>query len=129
MENRCVFCGAALPEGRQVCPDCEAAARVRTYPKPTLNYPKERSHTMHQDWIRKLTSRKFWMAVTEFVIALLIFLKKDQTYAEQIGALIMLGVTPIAYMFAEGWADAGSAGNLTLEVKQPAEPEKPPENV
>lgn len=42
MENRCVSCGAALPEGRQVCPDCEAAAQVRTYPKPTLNDPKER---------------------------------------------------------------------------------------
>lgn len=47
--------------------------------------------------------------------------------AQEVAALIMLGVTPITYMFAEGWADAGSAGNLTLEVKQPAEPEKPPE--
>jgi len=77
--------------------------------------------------IRKLTSRKFWAAVAEFVAALLIFLKKDKSMAQEVAALIMLGVTPIAYMFAEGWADAGSAGNLTLEVKQPAEPEKPPE--
>ena len=58
------------------------------------------------DIARKLTSRKFWMAVAEFVTALLIFLKKDSSAAQEIGALIMLGVTPVAYMFAEGWADA-----------------------
>ena len=61
------------------------------------------------DIIRKLTSRKFWMAVAEFVTALLIFLHKDESLAKEVGALIMLGVTPIAYMFAEGWADAGRA--------------------
>lgn len=22
-ENRCVFCGAIIPEGQQVCPNCE----------------------------------------------------------------------------------------------------------
>jgi len=53
--------------------------------------------------------------------------EKDKSMAQEVAALIMLGVTPITYMFAEGWADAGSTGNLTLEVKQPAEPEKPPE--
>jgi hypothetical protein len=24
MENRCVVCGAIIPEGQQVCPNCEA---------------------------------------------------------------------------------------------------------
>ena len=56
--------------------------------------------------LRKLTSRKFWAAVAEFITALLIFLKKDASAAQEVGALIMLGVTPVAYMFAEGWADA-----------------------
>ena len=60
-----------------------------------------------EDILRKLTSRKFWMAVTQFVTALLIFLKKDASYAEEVGALIMLAVAPVAYMFAEGWADSG----------------------
>ena len=23
MENRCIICGAVIPEGRQVCPNCE----------------------------------------------------------------------------------------------------------
>ena len=39
--------------------------------------------------------------------ALLIFLKKDASYAEEVGALIMMAVAPVAYMFAEGWADSG----------------------
>ena len=25
-ENRCVCCGAVIPEGRMVCPDCERKA-------------------------------------------------------------------------------------------------------
>jgi hypothetical protein len=27
-DDRCVTCGAAVPEGRQVCPDCEARAEL-----------------------------------------------------------------------------------------------------
>lgn len=23
MENRCIICGVVIPEGRQVCPNCE----------------------------------------------------------------------------------------------------------
>ena len=29
MENRCVCCGAIIPEGRMVCPICEMAADER----------------------------------------------------------------------------------------------------
>lgn len=76
------------------------------------------------DWIRKLTSRKLWAAVAEFVAALLIFLKKDKSLAQEVASLIMLGVAPVAYMFAEGWADAGNAGTLNLNVTPE---EKPPE--
>ena len=76
------------------------------------------------DIIRKLTSRKLWAAVAEFVAALLIFLKKDKSLAQEVASLIMLGVAPIAYMFAEGWADAGSAGTLPINVEPE---EKPPE--
>ena len=69
-----------------------------------------------KDWARKLTSRKFWMAAAEFVTALLIFLKKDATQAQEVGALIMLAAAPVAYMFAEGWADSGGkAGNDVRE--------------
>lgn len=29
MEDRCVCCGAIVPEGRMVCPQCEAKAESR----------------------------------------------------------------------------------------------------
>lgn len=59
-----------------------------------------------KDFIRKITSRKFWAFVAEFVAALLIFLKVDKATAESVASLIMLAISPIAYMFAEAVADA-----------------------
>ena len=34
MEDRCVACGAVVPEGRQVCPACEAGATPVINKKP-----------------------------------------------------------------------------------------------
>lgn len=31
MENRCVCCGAVVPEGRMLCPNCEAEKRDNAY--------------------------------------------------------------------------------------------------
>lgn len=30
MDNRCVICGAIIPEGRQVCPNCEKRVENQT---------------------------------------------------------------------------------------------------
>lgn len=57
------------------------------------------------DWKRKLTSRKFWLAVATFVTMLMIFLKVDKGTAEQVAALIMAGATVIGYIVGEGLAD------------------------
>ena len=62
------------------------------------------------DWKRKLTSRKFWAAVANFVSMLLIMLKVDENSATQAVALIMAGAGVIAYIIGEGIADAGAAG-------------------
>ena len=35
MDNKCVCCGAVIPEGRQVCPSCE---NKRTRPKKKIIY-------------------------------------------------------------------------------------------
>lgn len=59
-----------------------------------------------EDLIRKLTSRKFWAAVTGFLTGLMVYLGKDGTEAEQIGALTMMGASIVAYIFGEGWADS-----------------------
>jgi len=63
------------------------------------------------DWKRKLTSRKFWMALTSFVTMLLLYLGKDTGTTEQVAALIMAGASLIAYIIGEGLADSGGGNN------------------
>ena len=29
MDNTCIFCGEVIPEGRMVCPNCEAELRPK----------------------------------------------------------------------------------------------------
>lgn len=77
-----------------------------------------------QDWVRKLTSRKFWAAVVAFVTGLLIYFGKSETEASQIAALIMSGASVIAYIIGEGLADAAGA---QADVMWLPEEEKPPE--
>lgn len=59
------------------------------------------------DWKRKLTSRKFWAAVADFVGMLLIALHVADDTATQVTALIMAGAGVVAYILGEGLADAG----------------------
>lgn len=63
------------------------------------------------DWKRKLTSRKFWLAIISFVTALLIFFNVDKGTAEQITAIIMAGASVIAYIIGEGLADGAHAND------------------
>lgn len=60
------------------------------------------------DWIRKLTSRKFWLSVASFVAMLIVALGGGENTAQQITALIMAGATIIGYVLGEGLADAGN---------------------
>lgn len=87
------------------------------------------------DWKRKLTSRKFWAALSEFVAMLVIALKGTQETATQVTALIMAGAAVIAYIIGEGLIDAAgaapetvyhAAGDLYLNGEQVAV-DKPPE--
>ena len=56
--------------------------------------------------IRKLTSRKLWFAVSEFVSMLIIALGVDENTAIQVVALIMAGAGAIAYIVGEGLVDS-----------------------
>ena len=60
------------------------------------------------DWKKKLTSRKFWAAVAEFVTMLVIALGGTQETAVQITALIMAGAGVIAYIIGEGLIDTAA---------------------
>lgn len=61
---------------------------------------------MKDNIIRKLTSRKLWIAVSEFVSMLIIALGVAEDTATQVTALIMAGAGALAYIIGEGLADA-----------------------
>lgn len=65
------------------------------------------------DWKQKLTSRKFWAAVVNFVTQLMIAFNATESAAAQVAAVIMAGAGVIAYIVGEGMADAaGAKGDL-----------------
>jgi hypothetical protein len=58
------------------------------------------------DWKKKLTSRKFWMAVCTFVAGLIVAFGGSAEVAETVSGCIMSGAAVVAYIIAEGLADA-----------------------
>ena len=71
---------------------------------------------IHIDWKRKLTSRKFWMAVCGFITLILIACGKTEEEAKQVAAIIMAGAVVIGYIFGEGLADvAGMSADTEYE--------------
>jgi len=58
--------------------------------------------------VKKLTSRKFWLAVASFVSSLIIAFGGSESNSTQIAAIIMAGATVIAYIIGEGLIDASS---------------------
>lgn len=64
-----------------------------------------------QDIIRKLSSRKFWVALIAFITALLVAFNVDAGSIEQITSIIMSFASLIAYVIAEGLVDANNVGS------------------
>lgn len=58
------------------------------------------------DWRRKLTSRKFWVAVIGFITAIMVALNIDKMTVEQVTAIVSAMATLIAYIIGEGLTDA-----------------------
>ena len=59
--------------------------------------------------IRKLTSRKFWVAVVGFISPLLLAFGISEDSVTQLAAIIMAGADVLAYLLAEGLVDALNA--------------------
>lgn len=66
-----------------------------------------------EDMKRKLTSRKFWLAIGSFVSMLIVALGGAEETATQVSTLIMAGAAVVAYIIGEGLADAANAGSVT----------------
>ena len=66
--------------------------------------------------IRKLTSRKLWVALAGFVAGLYVALGGSAETAETVSGLIMSGASVLGYLLAEGLTDAAEAG-APVEIK------------
>lgn len=71
---------------------------------------------MKIDWVRKLTSRKFWAAVVGFVTPTLLAFGVAENEVTQVAAIIMAGATLIAYIIGEGLVDANSGIAIEGEI-------------
>jgi uncharacterized membrane protein len=58
------------------------------------------------DWVRKLTSRKFWVAVVGLVTSTLLVFGVDESETAQIAGIIMQAATVLGYIIGEGLTDA-----------------------
>jgi len=61
------------------------------------------------NWKQKLTSRKFWAALTGFATAVLIACNVDKLTVEQVAAILSALAVLAAYIFAEGGVDKARA--------------------
>lgn len=60
---------------------------------------------MKIDWKKKLTSRKFWVAIAGFISGLIIAFTGDETTAATVSGCVMSAASVIGYMIGEGLAD------------------------
>lgn len=65
------------------------------------------------DWKRKLTSRKFWVAVCGFITLIMIACGKTEAEAKQVAAIVMAGAVVIGYILGEGLTDVASISDST----------------
>ena len=71
--------------------------------------------TVKINWKQKLTSRKFWAAVTGFVTAILVAFKVDELTIEQVVSVISASAILIAYIIGEGMVDVARADSQSDE--------------
>ena len=64
------------------------------------------------DWKRKLTSRKFWLAIVGLVSGLMLAFNVDGETIDKVTGAIMSAASVIAYIIGEGLADAAGVALL-----------------
>ena len=70
---------------------------------------------MKIDWKAKLTSRKFWLAITGLITPLLIAFGVSDNAATEFAGIIMSGASCIAYIIGEGLVDSEKANKTNSE--------------
>lgn len=67
------------------------------------------------DWKAKLTSRKFWVAVSALVTGIILAFRGDAGTAETISGCIMSVAAVVSYVIGEGLTDAAAVGKTEEE--------------
>ena len=65
---------------------------------------------MKIDWARKLSSRKFWVALAGFISGLVIYCGGSPERAASTEGLILSGASIVVYLLAESVTDAAYVG-------------------
>lgn len=71
-----------------------------------------------QDWIRKLTSRKFWVAVCGLVSGLILAFGGDESTASTVSGVILQAASVLGYLLAEGLSDAAYNKTQPTEIEE-----------
>ena len=68
-----------------------------------------------QDWVRKLSSRKLWVAVAGFVSGLILAFGGAENVATTVSGCILQGAAVLGYLLAEGQADAARVESVEIK--------------
>ena len=58
------------------------------------------------NWKKKLSSRKFWLAIIGFVTPIMYMLNIPEETVTTVTTMVLSGASLIAYILAEGFVDA-----------------------
>ena len=79
---------------------------------------------MKIDWKRKLSSRKFWLAVCGLVSGIIVACNGGEATAQTVTGILMSAASIVAYILGESWADATSAPYVEAEDEEIDETEE-----
>lgn len=74
-----------------------------------------------EDFVRKITSRKFWVALAGFISGLIIAFGGGEEIAATVSGVILQGAAVIGYLLAEGLTDAAAAGSTDVTITETKE--------
>lgn len=70
------------------------------------------------DIIRKLTSRKLWLAVAALISGLILAFGGRESTAETVSGVILQAAAVLGYLLAEGLTDAAGASSSGVEPEE-----------
>ena len=77
-----------------------------------------------QDIIRKLTSRKLWVAIAGLISGLILAFGGEEGTAATVSGVILQIASVIGYLLAEGLADAANSGGAAVVIEGATEDEE-----